>query len=143
MMSESISTSRIIRSKKPYRWEGIENDAYGDVTSNAANSAAGPVVKGIERHVLFGDECACSFHQRYFEIEPGGYSRLEKHQHVHCVVCVRGVGTILLDGKPQEIGFMDAVYVGPGAPHQLRNDGTEPFGFFCTVDAERDDPVPL
>jgi len=33
------------------------------------------------------------------------------------------------------------VYIAPGDPHQFRNDeGDEPFGFLCIVNAERDRP---
>jgi len=35
------------------------------------------------------------------------------------------------------------VRVAPGDPHQFRNTGTEPLGFLCVVDAERDRPTPL
>ena len=38
----------------------------------------------------------------------------------------------------------DTVYVGPHEVHQLHNpSATEPFGFLCLVDAERDAPVPV
>jgi ribulose-bisphosphate carboxylase large chain len=32
------------------------------------------------------------FHVRYFEIAPGGYSTLEKHEHEHVVIPIRGRG---------------------------------------------------
>jgi quercetin dioxygenase-like cupin family protein len=37
----------------------------------------------------------------------------------------------------------DVVYVAPNDPHQFRNaeDATEPFGFLCIVNAERDTPL--
>jgi len=34
------------------------------------------------------------------------------------------------------------VYVDTLEPHQLRNSGAEPFGFYCIVDRERDRPQP-
>ena len=38
--------------------------------------------------------------------------------------------------------FGDVIYVAPNDPHQFRNpdDATEPFGFLCIVNAERDRP---
>lgn len=42
-----------------------------------------------------------------------------------------------------DLGFMDAAYIAPDVPHQLINETGDPFGFFCAVDAERDDPRPL
>ena len=38
---------------------------------------------------------------------------------------------------------MDTLYVAPNEPHQLINTGTDPFGFICIVDAERDRPKTL
>ena len=48
------------------------------------------------------------------------------------------------DRMPREVirAFGDAVYVAPDEVHQFRNpSATEPFGFLCVVDAERDRPV--
>ena len=41
------------------------------------------------------------------------------------------------------VGFGDVIYVAPDDPHQFRNpqNSTEPFGFLCIVNAERDRPV--
>ena len=41
------------------------------------------------------------------------------------------------------VGFGDVIYVAPNDPHQFRNpdDTTEPFGFLCFVNAERDRPL--
>jgi len=39
-----------------------------------------------------------------------------------------------------ELQPFDTVYVAPWTPHQFLAVGTEPFGFFCIVDAERDRP---
>ena len=44
--------------------------------------------------------------------------------------------------QAHEVGFGDTVYVAPHEVHQLRNaSATEPFGFLCMVDAERDRPT--
>ena len=41
------------------------------------------------------------------------------------------------------LGNGDVVYVSPDEVHQFRNPSpTEPFGFLCIVDAERDAPIP-
>ena len=40
------------------------------------------------------------------------------------------------------LGFGDTVYVAPNEVHQFRNTAeSEPFGFLCLVDAERDRPM--
>jgi quercetin dioxygenase-like cupin family protein len=86
---------------------------------------------------------SAKFHVRYFEVEPGGHSSLEKHEHEHAVICVRGKGRALAGEKIFEVGFMDTLYVAPNEPHQLFNPFEEPFGFICIVDAERDRPKTL
>ncbi len=99
---------------------------------------------GIDRQTLIGLKGErAKFHVRYFEVEPGGHSSLEKHEHEHAVICVRGRGRALAGDKVYEVGFMDALYVAPNEPHQLINPGSEPFGFICIVDAKRDRPKEL
>ncbi len=57
------------------------------------------------------------------------------------MIPIRGAGESLL-GDPAEvtaIGFGDCVYVAPSDVHQFRNPSeSEPFGFLCIVNAERD-----
>src|SRR6266704_5039384 len=51
--------------------------------------------KDVTRQALLGDgtgEEPFTFVTRYFEIQPGGYSTLERHQHPHAVVVLRGRG---------------------------------------------------
>ncbi|MHB8174191.1 MAG: cupin domain-containing protein [Nitrospirota bacterium] len=99
---------------------------------------------GIDRQTIIGVKGeSARFHVRYFEVEPGGHSSLEKHEHEHVVICVRGKGHALAGDKVVEVGFMDTLYVAPNDPHQLINSGPEPFGFICIVDAERDRPKTL
>ncbi|MBF0553157.1 MAG: cupin domain-containing protein, partial [Nitrospirae bacterium] len=81
------------------------------------------------------------FDVRYFQIDKGGFSSLEKHVHVHVIICVRGTGTLICDGSRYTLRPFDVAYVPPLHIHQLRNDGTEgPFGFFCIVNHLRDKP---
>ncbi len=100
---------------------------------------------GMTRHVLLsasaGDE-ALSFDVRYFEVEPGGYSSLERHEHPHAVVVVRGRGSVILDDQVTDLRPLDCVYVAPGTLHQFRAAEQEALGFLCIVDRERDRPVP-
>jgi ribulose-bisphosphate carboxylase large chain len=82
------------------------------------------------------------FHLRYFEVAPGGHTSLEHHGHIHAVVALRGCGSVRLGEEVFPLSFGDVVYVAPGEVHQLRNDeGNEPFGFLCVVNAERDAPT--
>lgn len=96
---------------------------------------------GVTRAVLVGAAGEqTSFHVRYFEVAPGGFTTLERHHHEHVVVVLRGRGVASLDGTDHELAAGDTLYVAPGEVHQLRNPGEEPFGFLCVVDAVRDRP---
>ena len=98
--------------------------------------------KGIVRHELvgnFGENT--KFDLRYFEIEHGGYSSLEKHVHEHVIIGVRGKGILVNGTEEILIQMHDIAYVAPLEKHQLRNCGSDPFGFFCIVDHERDRPI--
>lgn len=95
----------------------------------------------VVRHELigqFGEQT--DFDLRYFEIAPGGFSSLEKHVHTHAVICVRGQGVLAVGSEIVRLNPLDVAYVPPSQVHQLRNESTEPFGFFCIVDHERDRP---
>lgn len=102
----------------------------------------GASFRGVTRHLLAAPREA-AFEVRYFEVEPGGHSTHERHQHVHVVVCLRGRGRVRLGDEVHEVGFGDVVYVAPGDPHQFFNPYAEPFGFLCIVDQSRDRPVPI
>ena len=100
--------------------------------------------RGLTRHTLVpGGSVAAGFEQRYFEIEPGGYSSLEKHAHAHVVVTLRGEGRVLVGDRVVALGHLEVLEIPPAAPHRWVNAGEEPWGFLCTVDAERDRPQPL
>lgn len=75
---------------------------------------------------------------RYFEVQPGAASRLEKHEHEHYVIVRRGLGYAVIGDTASEIGPSDVIYVGPLELHQFVNRGDEPFGFYCFVDTCRD-----
>lgn len=123
-----------------YRWEGVEQRDYKETESNQR----GMGWRGLTRHTLVpGGSVAAGFEQRYFEIEPGGYSSLEKHEHAHVVIALRGRGRALVGRDVVELAPLDVVETPPFAPHRWVNAGEEPFGFLCTVDAGRDRPQPL
>jgi len=100
--------------------------------------------RDITRRTLLGDaedEQALDAITRYFEIEPGGYSTLERHRHPHSIVVLRGSGHVVLGPDVHEIGPLDCAYVAPDTLHQFHASGGEPLGFLCIVDRERDRPV--
>ena len=123
---------RVIRASED-GWEGVPVEGY----------RPGAAV-GVSRHTIVGsrksddDQPGPSKELRYFELQPGAVSRLEKHAHEHFVIVKRGAGYAIVDGTVTEIGPNDVVYVAPLELHQFVNRGDEPFGFYCFVDANRD-----
>lgn len=98
--------------------------------------------EGISRVELFGKGGEASgFDVRYFEIQPGGFSSREKHQHTHCVIIARGSGVVSLNGDRTPVKPNDIVHVPPMVIHQFLNESDEPFGFYCVVDRHRDRPL--
>jgi len=119
-----------------FSWEGVSPSKREDRVETD-----GEGYRGVTRHVITGEHGEpCEFHVRYYEVAPGGYTRLERHQHVHSVTVARGNGYAIVGSELHRIGPFDHVYVDPMTVHQFVNEGAEPFGFFCIVDAVRDRP---
>lgn len=129
---ETTKQKRVIRATDR-GWDGVRVEGY----------RPGAAV-GVERHTIIGGRKAYaaepgpSKELRYFELQPGAVSRLEKHEHEHFVIVKRGLGYAIVNDELTEIGPNDVVYVGPLELHQFVNRGNEPFGFYCFVDATRD-----
>ena len=114
-----------------YRWDEVPLLAYKE-------EGAAPF-KSITRQVLFANpELRCEM--RYFEVAPGGYSTLERHQHTHGVMILRGGADVLLGGEVRTAKTFDLVHIPPMTWHQFRTTGDEPMGFVCMVNVERDKP---
>jgi quercetin dioxygenase-like cupin family protein len=90
--------------------------------------------------VLFEGDASLPVQWRYFEVEPGGHSTLERHEHLHYVLILRGSGRCLVGETVSEIGEHDLVEVPSLAWHQFRAADDEPLGFLCLVSATRDKP---
>jgi ribulose-bisphosphate carboxylase large chain len=128
--------SRVLRFEPGFHWQGVPVREYKQQAEHHCGVVRTTLVGAGGEHT--------SFQVRYFEIEPGGFSSFEHHAHEHAVIVLRGRGLVQLGEQVHEVGFGDAVYVAPHEPHQFRNPSdSEPFGFLCVVDAERDRPVPL
>ncbi len=77
---------------------------------------------------------------RYFEMAANGYSTLERHEHAHGVMILRGAGQALVGATVYDVMPFDLVTVPPMTWHQFRANKDEPLGFLCLVNAERDKP---
>lgn len=131
---------RVIRATES-GWEGIAAEGYTPQSPGT----------GVSRHTIVGgqkseaDEAGPRMELRYFELQPGAASRLEKHEHEHYVIVREGIGYAVVGECATEVASGDVIYVAPLEVHQFVNRGDRPFGFYCFVDACRDfsqEPTP-
>jgi quercetin dioxygenase-like cupin family protein len=114
-----------------FRWQNVKRAPYKE-------EGAAPF-KAIARQVLFA-ESALGCELRYFEMEAGGYSTLERHEHMHAVMILRGRGHCLAGPAVFAVTPYDLVTVPALTWHQFRATKAEPLGFLCMVNAARDRP---
>lgn len=125
------SEQKIHRKANGYDWDGVEKLPYKEDGS--------ALFKSITRQTLFSDP-DLDGELRYFEVAPGGFSTLERHEHMHAVLILRGRGRCLVGHEVQTIETRDLVTVPAMTWHQFRASEGEPLGFLCMVNARRDKP---
>src|SRR5262245_6891185 len=123
--------TEIHRKAKGYRWEGVEELPYKE--------DGRALFKSITRQVLFADP-QLDGELRYFEMAPGGFSTLERHEHMHAVLILRGRGHCLVGEEVRAVETRDLVTVPAMTWHQFRATRGEPLGFLCMVNSSRDKP---
>jgi quercetin dioxygenase-like cupin family protein len=114
-----------------FRWDGVAHMPY-------KQDGSAPF-KDISRQVL-SDDPALSCQLRYFEMDAGGYSTLERHEHAHAVMILRGHGHCLVGEEVRAVGPHDLVSIPGWVWHQFRATQGESFGFLCMVNHLRDKP---
>jgi len=119
------------RSKGSGRWEGVDCLPYKEDEKAR--------FKAISRQVLFSDP-ALAAELRFFEVAPGGFSSLERHQHAHAVLVLHGRGQCLIGREVRHLEPHDLVRVPPWTWHQFRAATDERLGFLCMVNVDRDRP---
>lgn len=122
----------MVRKSEVFTWEGVDILPYKE---------DGTHFKSITRQTLFVGEDDLPVELRYFEIGPGGHSTLEKHQHQHKVMIIRGSGKVFVKDSVTEIGMNDLVHIPAWTWHQFRAVNDEPLGFLCIVANDRDRPT--
>jgi mannose-6-phosphate isomerase-like protein (cupin superfamily) len=125
------SEQGIHRKARGYDWEGVEKLPYKEDDR--------ALFRSITRQTLFSDP-DLDGELRYFEMAPGGYSTLERHEHMHAVLILRGRGHCLVGNDVRKIETRDLVTVPAMTWHQFRATEGEPLGFLCMVNARRDKP---
>src|SRR6266513_660254 len=121
----------IHRKAKDYRWEGVKELPYKEDDR--------ALFKSVTRQVLFADPHLHG-ELRYFEVAPGGFSTLERHEHMHAVMILRGRGHCLLGTEVRPVEPFDLVTIPSWTWRQFRATEGEPLGFLCMVNAQRDKP---
>ena len=114
-----------------HRWQGVEHKPYKEDDR--------ALFEKISRQTLFSRPDLAG-ELRYFEVEPGGHSTLERHEHVHAVLILRGSGQALLGDHIATLAQNDLVTIPPMTWHQFRANAGDHLGFLCMVDAIRDKP---
>src|ERR1700677_3253776 len=117
-------TAALRTSLDGFHWAGVETRAYKD-------EASAPF-KGVTRQTLASDPRLAG-ELRYFEVAPSGYSTLERHQHMHAVMILRGEGRALVGDEVFAVGPHDLVTIAGWAWHQFRAGPGGPLGFLCLV----------
>jgi quercetin dioxygenase-like cupin family protein len=119
------------RTDGAFRWEGVDVREY-------KQEGSAPF-RDVTRQVLFEAQDLPA-QLRYFEVAAGGWTTLERHQHVHAVMVIRGEGRALVGDQAYDIKLHDLVSVPPMTWHQFHAGPQEPLGFLCLVSSERDRP---
>ena len=130
-MTETESPDLLRRFHDEFRWDQVPLLPYKE-------DATTPF-KAISRQLLFTD-AALGCELRYFEMAAGGYSTLERHEHVHAVMILRGEGRCLLGDRVNPVRAFDLIRIPSWPWHQFRAGPDAPLGFLCMVNAARDKP---
>jgi len=120
-----------LRSTEDFKWESVPVLVYKEDASH---------FKDITRQVLFDGDPRLPCQLRYFEIADGGHSTLERHEHLHVVMIIRGSGKALVGDSILHLEYMDVVRIPALTWHQFRATDGLPFGFLCIVNTDRDKP---
>src|SRR4051812_33472185 len=107
-----------------YHWQGVDVLRY-------KQDGTAPF-RDVTRQVLF-DSADPPAQLRYFEVAPGGYTTLERHEHVHSVMVTRGGAQCLGGEKAYELPPNALGSAPPMTWHQFRAGEREPLGFLCLV----------
>ena len=121
-----------VQQSEPFRWDGVDLLAYKEDDGT---------FRSVSRQTLVDAEHGQGVSMRYFEVGPGGHTTLEKHEHTHVVIPIRGSGTALVGSEVVSLALHDVVFVPSWGWHQFRAADDEPLGFLCSVTVDRDRPV--
>jgi quercetin dioxygenase-like cupin family protein len=106
-----------------FEWTGVEGVLLTDED-----------LKSVTKHILIGEnENAPNSIMRYFHLDPGGHSKLERHPQEHEVIILHGAGEVQIAEKSHAIVPFDVVFIEGNELHQFRASDTEEMGFICVI----------
>ena len=107
-----------------FSWEGVPVREYGDEFA------------GVTKRIFIGlDDDSNNFIMRYFHLEPGKHSNLERHPHEHGVLILHGKARVQINDDFFQVKKNDAVFISGGDLHQFMVEGDQPLGFLCVIKA--------
>jgi mannose-6-phosphate isomerase-like protein (cupin superfamily) len=121
----------VTRHNGDFTWTGVDVLPYKE---------DGNIFRNVTRQKLFAGAFDLPVELRYFEVGVDGHSTLERHEHAHLVVVIRGSGQVLVGDQISDIQLHDVVHVPPLTWHQFRATKGDDLGFLCVVNQERDRP---
>ena len=111
------------KNQDEYQWLGVNG-----------NPLTEEGIKAVTRHVLIGEnEGAPNFIMRYFHLEPGGHSKLERHPQEHEVIILDGGGEVQIANQTFSVTPFDVVFIEGGELHQFRAKEDQELGFICVI----------
>jgi quercetin dioxygenase-like cupin family protein len=106
-----------------FQWEGVEGLPLEE-----------DGLKYVTKHVLIGEnEGAQNYITRYFHLEPGGHSKLERHPQEHEVIILKGMGEVQIADTSYSVNPFDVVFIDGGELHQFRALKDQELGFICII----------
>jgi quercetin dioxygenase-like cupin family protein len=106
-----------------FQWEGVEGLPVNEEG-----------LRYVTKHILIGeDEGAPNYIMRFFHLEPGGHSKLERHPQEHEVIILNGVGEVQIAETTYSVKPFDVVFIEGNELHQFRALKDQELGFICVI----------
>ena len=91
-------------------------------------------IRSVTKHILIGEnENAPTSIMRFFHLDPGGHSNLERHPQEHEVIVLQGKGKVQIGNDMFDVQPFDVVFIEGNELHQFSNPFDDPFGFICVI----------
>lgn len=134
IMNESAFVDNIVIINHKRRGKTMPFGFIEDLQKEAVNN---PEAKGATKRVPLGPDQGWDSHiMRVFDLEAGGYTPKHVHDWPHINYILEGEGTLLVDGKVQEVKFGNYAYIPSNTEHQFKASAEKPLKFMCIIPKE-------